>query len=72
MTEKSELVRKRDELNHQLITGQYNTLVDRILDGTGRLIQKLVRSSKPEPLSFWYSALLLGLIVSLTIPSPNS
>ncbi len=68
MTEESELTKKREELKRQLAAGEYKTLIDVILDGTGRFIQKLTRS--PEPPSFWYSAIaitLFYLLISLFI-----
>jgi hypothetical protein len=59
MTEDTALIENREELKRQLAAGEYKTLVDVILDGTGRLIQKLTQS--PEPLPFWYSAVVIAL-----------
>ena len=58
------LLGKREELKRQLTTGEYQTLVDLVLDGTGRLIQRLTRN--PKSSSFWYSTLLITLITLLT------
>ena len=63
MSEEPKLVQQREELKRQLMAGGYETLVDVILNGTGRLIQKLVRS--PEPPSFWYSAAVFALTALL-------
>jgi len=62
------LLEKREELKHQLATGQYQTLVDVVLDRTGRLIQKLTRNLKS--VAFGYSAvliILLTLLISLLL-----
>jgi len=63
MTEDTALIEKREELKRQLAAGEYKTLVDLMLDGTGRLIQKLTQT--PEPLSFWYSAVVIALVILL-------
>jgi hypothetical protein len=63
MTEETALLEKRAELKRQLVAGEYKTLVDVILDGTGRFIQKLTRN--PEPLPFWYSAVVIALVTLL-------
>ncbi len=63
MINDTELTQKRHELKRQLDTGEYKTLVDVILDGTSRLIQKLTRGS--EPRSFLYSGLAIALITLL-------
>jgi hypothetical protein len=63
MTEDTALVEKREELKRQLAAGAYRTLVDVMLDGTGRLIQKLTRT--PEPLPFWYSVVVIALVTLL-------
>ncbi|TEU20157.1 MAG: hypothetical protein E3J21_02675, partial [Anaerolineales bacterium] len=60
MTEDTALIEKREELKRQLAAGEYKTLVDVMLDGTGRLIQKLTRN--PEPPPFWYSAVVIALV----------
>ncbi len=57
------LLEKREELKHQLATGKYKTLIDRILDGASYLIKKATRTSKPVP--FWYSATVIALFVLL-------
>ena len=59
MAEDAALLEKRAELKRQLVAGEYRTLIDVILDGTGRLIQKLTRSPKPPP--FWYNAVVIVL-----------
>ena len=63
MTEESGLIQKREELKRQLAVGEYQTLVDMILDGTGCLIQKLTRN--PEPISFWFSGVVIALVTLL-------
>ena len=63
MTEDTALIEKREELKRQLAAGEYKTLLDVMLDGTGRLIQKLTRN--PEPPSFWYSAVVIALATLL-------
>jgi hypothetical protein len=63
MTEETALIEKREELKRQLAAGEYKTLWDGMLDGTGRLIQKLTRSA--EPPSFWYSAVVIALMTLL-------
>jgi hypothetical protein len=66
VTEKVELSQKREEIKRQLAAGEYRTLIDVILDGTGRLIQKLTR--RPEPPSFWFSMVAITLFyVSITV-----
>ena len=60
MAEDTALIEKREELKRQLAAGEYKTLVDLMLDGMGRLIQKLTRN--PEPLPFWYSAVVIALV----------
>jgi hypothetical protein len=59
----AELAQKRTELKQQLAAGEYQTLVDVILNGTGRLTQKLTRN--PKPISFWFSGVLIALITLL-------
>lgn len=63
MAENTALIVKREELKRQLAAGEYKTLLDVMLDGTGRPIQKLTRN--PEPLSFWYSAVVIALMTLL-------
>jgi hypothetical protein len=63
MTEDTALIEKREELKRQLAAGEYKTLVDVMLDRTGRFIQKLTRT--PEPLPFWYSAVVIALVTLL-------
>lgn len=63
MTKDTALIEKREELKRQLAAGEYKTLVDVMLDGMGRLIQKLTRN--PEPLPFWYSAVVIALVTLL-------
>jgi hypothetical protein len=63
MTEDTALIEKREELKHQLAAGEYKPPLDVVLDGTGRLIQKLTRN--PEPIPFWYSAVVIALVVLL-------
>ena len=63
MTEEAGLLQKREELKRQVSDGEYDTLVGKMFDKTGYLIQKLTRN--PEPPPFWYSAVVIGLIVIL-------
>jgi hypothetical protein len=63
MTEDTALIEKREELKRQLAAGEYKTLVDVMLDGTGRFIQELTRN--PEPPPFWYSAVVIILVTLL-------
>lgn len=63
MIEDTALIEKRAELKRQLTAGEYKTLADVILDGVGHFIQKLTRN--PEPISFWYSGLVISLIILL-------
>jgi len=63
MTENSDLYKKREELIDRLASDDYRTLVDIILDGVGRFVQKLTRSSKPSP--YWFNAIILGLVTVL-------
>lgn len=63
MIEDTALIEKREELKSQLAAGEYRTLIDVMLDGTGRLIQKLIRN--PEPPPFWYSAVVIVLVALL-------
>jgi hypothetical protein len=65
MIEESELTQKREELKRQLAAGEYKTLIDVILDGTGRFIQKLAR--RPKLPSFWYSAVGITLFYVLIV-----
>ncbi len=56
----AELVQIRVDLKQHLAAGEFQTLVDVILNGTGRLTQKLTRN--PKPISFWFS----GVVIALT------
>jgi hypothetical protein len=63
MTEDTALIEKREELKRQLAAGEYKPPVNVMLDGTGHLIQKLTRN--PEPIPFWYSAVVIALVILL-------
>lgn len=63
MAEEIDVSKKREELKHQLATGEYKTLIDVMLDGMGRSIQKLTRGLALPP--FWFSALMLTLVILL-------
>lgn len=63
MIENETLLQRREELKHQLQAEQYQSLVDVILDGMGRIIQKITRN--PRPISFWYSGVVIGLLTLL-------
>src|SRR5258708_9626189 len=56
-----ELIEKREELKRRLAAGEYKTLIDVLLEGTSRIIQKFSRS--PRPISPWYSSMVLYLII---------
>lgn len=55
---------KHEELKRRLASGEYRTLIDVILDGTGRALQKLAR--QPQSVSFWYSAAIICSLVLVT------
>lgn len=57
------LTEKREELKRRLAAGEYRTLIDVVLDATGRIIRKITRGSRP--ISPWYSIAILYLVVSL-------
>jgi len=63
MTTDAALNEKREELKRRLAAGEYRTLIDVVLDGTGRIIRKIARSSRP--ISPWYSSLILFLVILL-------
>jgi hypothetical protein len=63
MTEDTALLEKRDELKRQLDTGEYKTLIDVVLDETGRLVQRFTRS--PQPVPFWVSAVIIAALTLL-------
>ena len=63
MTTDTALIEKREELKRRLAAGEYKTLVDTFLEGTDRLIRKITRH--PQPISPWYSSMMLYLIVLL-------
>jgi hypothetical protein len=64
MNEATNLQERRDEIKRQLTANEYATLVDVIVLKTDRLLQRIARKSKQ--LSFWYSALVIFLIIILT------
>jgi len=57
------LIEKREQLQRQMVAGRYRSLIDVILDGTGRIIQKLFR--RAEPPAFWVSAAVIVLAALL-------
>jgi len=63
MAEDNALLEKREGLKRQLATGEYKTLTDILLNGTGHLIQKITRN--PESLPFWYSGVVIALVTLL-------
>jgi hypothetical protein len=72
MTEETALLDKREELKHELLASQSRTLVDTVLGGTGGLIQKLTRSSRPISMGYNFAmivlvALLLGLLIGILL-----
>lgn len=60
MAEDPTLVEKREEIKQGLVAGAYQWQLHVWVDRTGRLIQKLTR--KPEPPSYWFSAIVLVMI----------
>jgi len=60
----ADLVSKCEELKHRLATDEYKHLIDVILGGIGRFIQKISRN--PTPVPFWYSAIILALSILAT------
>lgn len=63
MATKNSLLEKRDQIKRRLATAERATLIVTVLDGTSRLVQKITRSSKPA--SYWYSALVIPLLILL-------
>jgi hypothetical protein len=59
LAENTIILEKRKELKNQLTPGNCKTLVDILLDGTGRIIQKITHS--PKAPRFWFNALVLTL-----------
>ena len=55
---------KRDELKRQLTSGEHRTLLDVLLDSTGRALEKLAH--RPQAVSFWYSAAIICSFVIIT------
>jgi len=76
MTADITLIEKRDELKRRLAAGEYRTLIDGLLDGTGLLIQKITR--RRQKISPWLSSaimyfivLLAGLIILVSVTSES-
>lgn len=63
MSTDTSLIEKREELKRRLIAGEYKTLVDVILDRAGQTIRKITHN--PQPISPWYSSMMLYLIFLL-------
>jgi len=61
MTEGSDVTQAQD-LKQQLEQGEFRSLIDVILDGVGRLLQKLTR--RAEPAAPWVGALAIALTIS--------
>ena len=64
MTTDAALHEKREALKRRLAAGEYRTLIDVLLAGISRIIQKITHN--PRPISPWYSSLILFLVVLLT------
>jgi Arc/MetJ-type ribon-helix-helix transcriptional regulator len=47
MSEGANLADGREELKRQLAAGEYASSIDVILEGVGRILQKLTRRTKP-------------------------
>jgi hypothetical protein len=56
----SALQEKRDQLKRQLAAGEYRMLLERMIDATGRLLQRLTQ--RQSPVSPWLGALVLALV----------
>jgi hypothetical protein len=63
MSEPPDLLQQQQALKGALAGGEYRSLAEVILDGTGRLIQKVTRAAGPPP--FWYNALAFTLLTLL-------
>ncbi len=63
MTENDEITKKRQEIKAEIDGGEYRSLARVILDGTGRIIQRLTFSEKPP--SFWYNSLVFAVVTLL-------
>jgi hypothetical protein len=63
MTENNEVAKKRQEIKAEINGGEYRSLARVILDGTGRIIQRLTFSKKPP--SFWYNSLVFAVVTLL-------
>ena len=50
----------REMLKNRLVTRDYRTLIDVILDGIGKIFQKITRTKQPPP--YWYNALVFAVI----------
>ena len=64
MSTDTALIEKREELKRRLEKVEYRTLIDVILDGTSRIIQKVTHN--PRPISPWYSSVMLASIIMLS------
>jgi hypothetical protein len=64
MAEAVPLQNERDVLKRHLAANEYATLPDQIVRGIGNLLQKITHNPKPIP--FWYSVLIIYLIIILT------
>ena len=76
MTNTTSLQEKREQIKRQLAAGEYTALVDAVVYGAGRLVQKLTRNARP--MSFSFSAfvvvlaiLAIGLLVSIPLGELN-
>ena len=63
MTENNEVTKRRQEIKAEINGGKYRSLARVILDGTGRIIQRLTSSEKPP--SFWYNSLVFAVVTQL-------
>lgn len=63
MTENNEVTKRRQEIKAEINGGKYKSLARVILDGTGRIIQRLTFSEKPP--SFWYNSLVFAVVTQL-------
>jgi hypothetical protein len=63
MTENNEVTKKRQALKAEINGGEYRSLARVILDGTGRIIQRITFSEKPP--SFWYNSLVFAIVTLL-------
>ena len=63
MTTDTALIEKREDLKRRLAAGEYKTLVDVLFDKMSRVIQRLIRSSRP--ISAWVNGFILFTCINM-------